>query len=96
VSRSGFTAEGATVVNNLPAAYETATRDIFVIGGGSIFGQALPDTDAIYATEVHAEFPNATVYFPELGPEWREQSREVHKADETNGYNYDFVVYERA
>jgi dihydrofolate reductase len=96
VSRSGFTAEGALVVDTLPAAYEAATDEVFVIGGGSIFEQALSDTDVIHATEVHAEFPNATVFFPELGPEWQEVSREVHKADEKNSYDYDFAIYERA
>jgi dihydrofolate reductase len=95
VSRSGFLSEGATVVDSLSAAYQAAEHEIFIIGGGSIFEQALADTNIVYATEVKAAFPAATIFFPPLGSDWRETSREQHKADEKNPYDYDFVVYKR-
>jgi dihydrofolate reductase len=95
VSRSVSEIPGVTVVDSLAAAYVAAEQDVYVIGGGSIYAQALPDIDVIYATEVQADFPNATVFFPALGQDWRETAREHHEADERNLYAYDFVTYER-
>lgn len=97
VSRSGMPAtEGVQVVANLEEAYEAAEHDIFVIGGGSIYAQALADMDRVYASEVKAAFPQATVFFPALGAEWHEIERIARKADEKNRYDVDFVVYDRS
>lgn len=82
-------------VDSLAKAYETAHGNQFIIGGGQIYAQSLQDADVIYATEVRASFPQAEVFFPELGDEWREVSREAHVADGRNKYAYDFVTYAR-
>lgn len=82
-------------VNSLAAAYEKAHGNQFIIGGGQIYNQSLPDTDVVYATEVHETFPQAEVFFPELGDDWREVAREAHSADDRNKYAYDFVTYAR-
>jgi dihydrofolate reductase len=96
VSRSGFTAEGVLTVDSLEKAYAAAENDVFVIGGGEIYAQAIADVDTILATEVQETFPAATVFFPALGDKWREQSRETHQSDEKNLYPYDFVTYSRS
>lgn len=88
---------GLILARGLKEAYEAAgDRDTMIIGGASIYEQALPDVDRIYATEVHAEFKNADVFFPRIDPrEWREVSREKRYADGANKYDFDFVIYER-
>lgn len=97
VSRSGFAApEGVAVVSSLQEAYDVATSDVMVIGGGQIYEQAMDDVDTIYATEVDAEFPEATVFFPQINcQEWQETTRDHREADEYNRFSYDFVRYER-
>jgi len=95
VSRSLPIPEGATVAHDLKGAYAKATEEIVIIGGASIYEQALADTDIVYATEVDAVFPEAEVFFPALGGRWHEIAREHHDADERNKYAYDFVTYER-
>lgn len=82
-------------VTSLAEAYAAAHCNIFVIGGGQIYAQTIDDVDLIYATEVHATFPEATVFFPALGDEWREVAREHHAMDERNKYDYDFVTYKK-
>lgn len=84
-----------TAVPTLPEAYAAAEHDIAIIGGGTIYEQALPDADVIYATEVQASLPQATVFFPTLDESWQEVDREHHEADEQNKYAYDFVMYKR-
>lgn len=96
ISRSSDPIEGFTVVGNLDAAYSAANDDeVYVIGGGQIYQLALDTVDQLLVTEVDESFA-AEVFFPEIDPNvWQEVSREHHKKDELNKYNYDFVTYRR-
>lgn len=67
-------------------------RTCFVVGGGSVYAQALPSCDRVLLTEVDTSVPG-DVRFPELGEEWVEVSREPHAEGE---YRFDFVEYVRA
>lgn len=98
VSRKGPTGvEGVVTAASLEAAYALAQYDVVVIGGGEIYRQALNDVGMLHVTEVAAEFPAATVFFPAIDPAvWYEASREHHVADERNKYAFDFVTYVRA
>lgn len=61
--------------------------EAFVIGGAQVYEQMLPYTDKIYLTRVHAYFPEADTFFPELDmSEWVELSRTEYPADEKNRY----------
>ena len=90
--------DGVTVVDGLQTAYDAVEtgREMFVIGGGKIYALAMGSVDRIIATEVDAAFDQATIFFPAIDSKiWREISRDKHLADDTNKYNYDFVIYER-
>jgi dihydrofolate reductase len=95
VSRSLRAVAGICVARSLQQAYDTATRDkIFVIGGGQIYAQAMRDMDALHVTQVDAQFPRATVFFPEIDDQqWTVFNREHHTADTYNKYDYEFVEY---
>ena len=82
-------------VDSLASAYRLAHGNQFIIGGASIYEQALSDVDVVYATEVDQVFPEAEVFFPLLGEDWQERSRESFEADDRNKYPYDFVTYVR-
>ncbi len=89
--------EGFDVVTSLDEAYSISKNEqIFVIGGGSIYRLVIDTVDKLYATEVQAVFEQADVFFPEVDKDiWHEVSREKHVADESNKYDYDFVVYQK-
>lgn len=88
--------EGIKVVASLAEAYEVASYDIFVIGGGMTYKMALGDVDYLYVTEVQASFPGSTVFFPKIEPEiWEEVAREERYADSENKYDFSFVTYRR-
>ena len=96
LSRTPTGVDNVITAGSLKAAYAMAQYPIVVIGGESVFREALPDVDTIYATEVGADFPHATVFFPELDMNvWQEVAREHNEADEKNKYPYDFVEYSR-
>lgn len=87
---------GVITCGSLSAAYDMAQYEVVVIGGAQLYEAALDQMDRLYVTEVDAEFPQATVFFPEFDTnQWQEVSREHHQGDEKNRYAYDFVVYER-
>ena len=98
VSRNkNWFAEGCEVFVSLSAALARCapTEQTFVIGGSSLFGEALPNADRLYVTEVDAA-PEGDTFFPALDSEmWREESRERRLADEKNVYAMDFVILNR-
>ena len=97
VSRSDITQDGIIAAKSLPEAYQKATHEnVYVIGGGQIYEQALGDMDVLYVTHVDAHFPQATVFFPQISCEdWQETAHDHHEADKNNRYSFDFVEYTR-
>ena len=83
---------------SLEKAIESAKKineDIYIIGGGNIYKQAMEFADVLYITEVHHEFEGDT-YFPEIDEEiWEEVDRENFMKDEKHPYAYSYVTYKR-
>lgn len=75
----------------------TDTEDeVFIIGGGSIYEQALPLADKLYLTVVHHVFNDATVFFPEInGSQWLETAKTEYGQDEKNPYPHTMLTYVR-
>ena len=70
--------------------------EIFIIGGGEIFKEAILLTDRLYVTEVLTKVAGADTFFPGIPKEaWVKITREHHEHDEKNEFEYDFVIYER-
>lgn len=98
ISRSLPTQPGAEVYPTIQQAIEACASDgeVFIIGGGEIYRQLLPDTERIYLTRVQASFPDAEVFFPELDPtEWIEEAREIYPRDERNEYDTELLLLRR-
>lgn len=77
-------------------ALKLTEREIFVIGGGEVYRQALSVSHKIYYTEVDTEITDATVFFPELvDSEWKLLSEEKYEKDENNPFDYNFKVFVR-
>ena len=87
-----YQAPGCEVVNSLSQAIKRteSAGEVFIIGGGEIYRQALPDVEKIYLTRVHMS-PDGNVFFKFDQAGWREISREDHKADERNECDYSFI-----
>lgn len=95
ISRQPLSIQGVQVVNSLEQAYMAAEGPIFILGGGTIYKQTIDHADQLIVTEVKHTFKEATAFFPELSDDWVETSRQSHKADSENLYDYDFVTYRR-
>ncbi len=69
--------------------------EIMIIGGASLYAQALPIADRIHRTLIDAEIPGDT-RFPSFDEEqWRLVEREPHAADAANPYPYTFELLVR-
>ena len=89
--------ESVLLADSLEKAIELAKNDeeIFIIGGGNVYKQALRWTDKIYLTEVKVTVDGDT-YFPKLdGDVWKEVSRIAYSKDEKNEYDFDVVTLVR-
>lgn len=96
-----YLVDGAIVVNSLEDAFnyvkntygEDKLRETFIIGGASIYEQALDYCEIAYITHIREEF-EADKYFPDIhdNENW-EMTRYEAKVSE-NGMNFAFAVYE--
>lgn len=91
--QDNYSKDGCTVVKSLEEALEVAKNDseVFIIGGGEIYKQALSITDKIYLTRIHAGFAGDT-FFPELKlTEWITESVTKGKPTNDEGLGYTFI-----
>lgn len=91
--------EGFIVAHSIEEALEKAKEietggETFIIGGGQIYKAALPFTDKLYLTLVHASFPEADAFFPEYEQEFKNVVNREAPITE-NGFTYEFVDFER-
>lgn len=97
VSRNpAFRADGIDLAASLDEAVNMCQNEKpLVIGGASLYAEALSRVDRVYLTEVDAT-PDGDTFFPELDEKaWREISRERREADEKNVHAMEFVVLDR-
>jgi len=95
-----FVATGIVLANSLEAALaHEACRDaeeVFIIGGGEIYRQAMPLVERVYLTTVDTKIEDGDAFFPSLSPEdWAEKWFEEHQPDEKNPFSYRFSRWER-
>ena len=91
--QENYTVDGCLVAKSIEDALLIAKDDseVFIIGGGEIYKQALSITDKIYLTRVHAGFAGDT-FFPELNlSEWATESVQKGKPANDDGFGYTFI-----
>ncbi len=89
--------DSCIVVHSIQEALEAVKNQekVFIIGGGTIYKEAIPQADELFLTLVHHDFEGDT-FFPEIKKsEWEQVRREDHLADEKNEYAYSFIDYKR-
>jgi dihydrofolate reductase len=97
-SRPQSLPEGCIAVNSLEEAIACAEADeeLFIIGGASVYQQALPLADRLYLTFIHHTFADADTFFPKIDfSQWQQTESEKHEANEKNAFPYSFVDYVR-
>ena len=90
-----FSPEGAEVFRDLDSLLEAAPADSFVIGGGSVYAALLDACHTAYITKIHAAWPEADAFFPNLdeNPAW--EAVEESGPQEDGGFSFRYVTYRR-
>jgi len=96
---SDYTLPDAEVVSSLSAAIQLAKdngeTEVWILGGGEIFREAIKIADKMQLTHIHHSF-DCDTFFPKFNEnEWRIVQKEDHQPDEKNKYEYSFVTYMR-
>lgn len=90
--------EGAVIVHSVPEALEYLeqfdTKEVFVIGGESIYRQMLPYCDTAYVTCIDEAFP-ADTWFPNLEEDEAWTCAEESEVQEHEGLAFRFRKYVR-
>jgi dihydrofolate reductase len=94
-----FLAEGCIKAHSFQEAVRIAQdhgeTEVFIIGGGQIFAQALPFAQRIYLTLVHT-LVEANVFFPEFDQTaWKLSESAVIPADQNNDYPSTYMKLEK-
>ena len=97
LSRQKRDFEGCDSFTSLRKALATCQPDeqVFIIGGASIYKEALAVADRLWLTEIDHIPTQADTCFPEIGEEWQETQREEYEPDERHAHRYAFVDYVR-
>lgn len=71
-----------------------AEEEVFIIGGASVYAEALPLANRLYLTEVHDTPQEADAFFPAFNrDEWEVAFLEKHEKDEKHAQDFDFIDY---
>lgn len=89
---------GAEVFGSINEALASCQQEeeIFILGGASVYQQALPLAQRLCLTEIDATAEEADTHFPTIDKNiWKEYTREEHAADDRNEQAFAFVNYLR-
>jgi dihydrofolate reductase len=93
-----FSAEGCIVVSSLEEAISVASEtddDKFIIGGASVYREAVGIADMIYLTVVHSRY-DADTFFPKISEnEWKEVDRTDHAKGKDFDHPFSFIKLKR-
>ncbi|OIQ21823.1 MAG: diacylglycerol kinase [Flavobacterium sp. MedPE-SWcel] len=90
-----YTYDGCTIVHSLDEALAVCNNDdeVFIIGGGEIYKQAIDKADKIELTRVHTT-TDADAYFPEIDTiKWQLTKEEYHSKDEKHKLDFTFQTW---
>ena len=89
---------GAETFPSLAAALASCSIDeeVYIIGGASVYAEALPLADRLCLTEVHDTPKEADAFFPDFDrSQWDVAFKEEHEPDEKHQQSYTFIDYIR-
>lgn len=87
-----------SIQEGLALAEFNGEEEVFIIGGGQIYGLALKENliDRLYITEIEIEVPQCDVFFPKYDKkDWKIVSEKEGPLDEKNTLKHTYFVMER-
>lgn len=96
ITRNNFKQEDLIIKHSLKEAIEEAKKasgsdEVFIVGGGQVFKEAMVLADKIYLTKIEGDY-NADTFFPDYSS-FAKKTYEDSK--EENGYKFKFIDLEK-
>ncbi len=104
LTKSNNVFNGAKISSDIDQAIKLANaiseksgykKEIFIIGGASIYSQFIRHADRLYITHIFEEFKDADTFFPEIDDNWKIVNIEASRTNIENEHPHVFVTYER-
>ena len=98
LTKSNVEYKNTEIFHSLQDAIDACSNEdeIFIIGGESVYKEALPLADCMYLTEVIDTPENADTFFPQFNKrEWEVTFLERHQIDSRHKFKFNFVTYEK-
>lgn len=93
-----YQAEGATIVHSRSELKDALDNikadDVYIIGGGKVYGDFLPMCDTCYITKIYGKFP-ADTHFVNLDETDQFEVVWQSEMQQENGIRYQFFEYRR-
>ncbi|MEK7597807.1 MAG: dihydrofolate reductase [Patescibacteria group bacterium] len=92
-----YKAEGVIICNSIEEAVKNSElriqnselkKEVFIIGGASIYEQGIKHADKLYLTLIDKEYPDADAFFPDYSEFKKVVFEEKHQDDK---YSYKFI-----
>lgn len=92
-----FSAPGAETAGSIADAVRMAAEDneLFIIGGGSVYEQAINAADRLYLTQIEGEADDADTFFPAVDPSMWEIEEMEEPGRSKEGITYRFITLRR-
>lgn len=90
--------ENCVLANSLQQAIKLCKEndEVFVIGGATVYNEAIRLANKLYVTIIHHKFAGADTFFPYIDSNiWKKITLVKNIKDEKNRYDHDFIVFER-
>lgn len=96
LTRSQHTFPNCEVYASLQEALKHCQEDeeVFIIGGASVYQQAMAVADRLCLTEINDTPKDADTFFPSYD-DWKVIQKETHSKDDKHAFEYAFVDYIR-
>jgi len=88
-----FKAKNCEITHSVDGAIKLCKneKEIFIIGGASIYNQFIKKANYLYLTQIHETF-DADSFFPSINEnEWKTISQQDFNADEKNKFSFSFI-----
>lgn len=98
LSRRNLHIEGVQIVHSIEELFELieekySDKEVFIIGGSSVYEQMLPYAEKLYITHIFRKFDSVESYFPLIGDEWRLEDIKATDENIKHEYPHMFATY---
>lgn len=103
ISHQNIQLENCWICHSLQEAIDLARlwgKDAFIMGGASIYEQAMSIATRLYLTQVEEKTPSADAFFPQITPKkWKIKEKTAKEGIDTKSgriLNFLFITYEKS